>query len=94
MAIQHATTAVTTTSTSLTASVSDALGYDTVARSVLLTNTSAVDVFLGGEGVTTANCGYILTAGSEVSLDLTLGDSLYAVVASGTANVRALHTGV
>jgi hypothetical protein len=61
--------------------------------SVLLSGGSA-DIYVGGEGVTTA-LGTLLSAGQALSIDLSHGDSLYAVAASGTPTIRVLttHTG-
>ena len=59
---------------------------------VLIQNLSGVDVFLGDSGVTTST-GYKLADGSSISYDLLTDDSLYGIVASGTANVRVTWLG-
>lgn len=95
MSIQHASVSVGTTPTSLTAGVNDTTGnnYDT-ARSVVLTNAGSASVFVGGPTVTTSDYGYELKAGERLALDLLRYDEPFGVVASGTVEVLALHTGV
>lgn len=94
MAVRHASVPVGTAATDLLTGSPDISGYQDIARSVLLTNTSAVNVFIGGPGVTTTNYGYVLAAGATLGLDLKNDDVPFGVVATGTATVRALHTGV
>ncbi len=76
---------VTTTPTMLA-------GYDAKRRSISLINNSTVDVFFSqDQAVTTAN-GFVLKAGSGVTLTREEGDepeyTLWAVVAAGSADVR------
>jgi hypothetical protein len=54
-------------------------------------NNGAQTVFLGGEGVTTAD-GYPLAAGEAMSMDLPSSgaEDVYGVVASGTCETRTL----
>lgn len=96
MSVKHSNSVVVAvTATSLTAPVADHSGNNyEVARSLVLTNTGSVDLFLGGSDVTSASFGYKLAAGKEMSLDLGRGDELFAAVATGTSTVRILHLGV
>lgn len=91
MSVAHNLVSVTTTATNILAGVTDARGG---SRSVSVQNVSSVTVYLGGQGVTSTNYGFALAAGSSVSYDLDKGERLYAVVATGTASVATLHTGV
>lgn len=94
MAVKHAEVTVTTTAANIVAGVPDTSGQYEVSRTVVLQNESEVDVFLGGTGVTTTAYGYKLVPDAEASFDLSFDDFLFAVVATGTATVRALHIGV
>jgi len=58
-------------------------------RPILVRNVSAVTVYLGGSAVTTST-GEELLAGEAVPYNVVGNDSLYAVVASSTANVAVL----
>jgi len=59
---------------------------------VLIQNLSGVDVYLGDSGVTTST-GYKLADGSSISYDLLTDDSVYGIVATGTASVRVTWLG-
>ena len=78
---------VGTTATPLTPVATQNVGGDTV----ILQNTGAAAVFLGGPDVTTAN-GYSLAAGASLSIvtDDNLTD-LFGIVASGTVTVGVLR---
>jgi hypothetical protein len=91
MAVDHDNVTVGTSATSLLSATADSQGNH--QRSVLLSEPGAT-MYVGGLGVTTTDYGYKLEAGGELALDLFAGDELYAVVASSTAVVRVLHTGV
>jgi hypothetical protein len=43
--------------------------------------------------VTTAN-GLSVPAGAQLSIDLSIADQVYGIVAAGTAEVRVLETGI
>lgn len=63
-------------------------------RDVALQNTSAVTIYLGGPGVTTAT-GFPLAAGASLTLDAVQPDSLpLAIVTTGTATIAVLEVGV
>ena len=68
-----------------------ALPAGTPARSICIQNQDAVDVYVGGPTVTTAN-GYILPAGSAAAPTSFCFDaqSGYCVVAAATSPVRVL----
>lgn len=60
----------------------------------IMYNNSAVTVYLGGSDVTTAN-GLPIAAGSwSPGYTLSMADTRYGIVASGTADVRVDETGV
>lgn len=58
------------------------------AKSLVVSNTGASTVFLGGSGVTTAN-GFPLAAGASIDFS-DFNGQLYGIVASGTVNVAFL----
>lgn len=60
-------------------------------RRVLVNNSSAAAIFLGGATVSATNFGYKLAPGASVALTLDERDVPYAAVATGTAVVSLLH---
>lgn len=88
MAVSSAQVAVGATPTSLGVTDGGQVGVR-----ILLRNTGATDVFLGGSAVTTA-IGYNLASGTSLALsDLNADDAVFAIAAvSGTVHV--LRTGV
>jgi hypothetical protein len=89
MALTHERVSVTTTATLLSASVS---GRD--GQTVMIQNPSAGSItYLGGVGVTSTSYGYALAAGSDMSIDLQNGETLYGVVASSTNTVNVIRQG-
>jgi len=52
-----------------------------------------VDVYLGGDGVTTSAYGYLLKADSSFSIELQDDEKLYAVVTSSTQTVNIIRQG-
>jgi len=89
MPVSHNRISVTTTATKLT---NDFDGRD--GQTINVQNPSGgVDVYLGGEGVTTTAYGYLLGASTSFSVELQTGEKLYAVVASGTQTVNVLRQG-
>ena len=58
-------------------------------KSSVITNQGSASVFLGGSTVTTGN-GYELKAGLSITVDISGGDTLYGVCASGTVRVDVL----
>ena len=89
MAVSHARVSVGVTATKLT---SDFDGKDGQTLSVQ-NPAGGVDVFLGGEGVTTTSYGFLLAAGVVFSVELQDDEKLYAVVASSTQTVNILRQG-
>jgi hypothetical protein len=90
MAIGHARVSVGTTATLLSGA---SAGRD--GQTVLVQNpTGGVDLYLGGEGVTTASYGYLVAAGGAFAVELQGGEQLYGVVASSTQTVGVLRQGV
>ena len=89
MAVSHARVSVGTTATKLT---SDYDGKD--GQTINIQNPSGgVDVYLGGEGVTTTSYGYLLGASTSFSVELQDDEKVYAVVASGTQTVNIFRQG-
>lgn len=89
MAVTHAIVSVGTTATKLT---SDYDGKD--GQTINVQNPAGgVNVYIGGEGVTTTSYGYLLKADSSFSIELQDDEKLYAVVASGTQNVNIIRQG-
>lgn len=71
---------------------------DSVAGSSLLIHNkdASVSVFLGGAEVTATggSVGCELEAAAAVPADISAGDNLYAIAASGTVRVDVLETGI
>jgi len=89
MAVTHARVSVGTTATKLT---SDADGKD--GQTINVQNPAGgVDVYLGGDGVTTSAYGYLLKADSSFSIELQDDEKLYAVVTSSTQTVNIIRQG-
>jgi hypothetical protein len=89
MAVSHARVSVGVTATKLT---SDFDGKD--GQTINVQNPAGgVDVFLGGEGVTTTSYGFLLGAGISFSVELQDDEKLYAVVTTGTQTVNILRQG-
>jgi hypothetical protein len=66
-------------------------GNVTIPESVLVQNPvgATATVYLGGSDVTTAN-GVAVIAGASISVDM-VADSLWAVVGTGTQEIRTLE---
>ena len=89
MAVTHARVSVGTTATKLT---SDYDGKD--GQTINVQNPAGgVDVYIGGEGVTTTSYGYLLKAETSFSIELQDDEKLYAVVASSTQTVNIIRQG-
>jgi hypothetical protein len=89
MAVTHARVSVGTTATKLT---SDYEGKD--GQTINVQNPAGgVDVYLGGDGVTTTDYGFLLKADSSFSIELQDDEKLYAVVASSTQTVNIIRQG-
>jgi len=92
MAINHALVSVGTSATLLTVAASGG-GKD--GSTILIQNpTGGVSVYLGGAGVTSSVYGFILAAGSNISIELNQDEAVYGVVASSTQSVAVLRQGV
>ena len=89
MGVSHARVSVGTTATNLT---SDFDGKD--GQTINIQNpTGGVDVYLGGEGVTTTSYGYLLKAETSFSVELQDDEKLYGVVTTGTQTVNVIRQG-
>lgn len=90
MAVSAAVVTVGTTPTLLTGSESDAL----LGSHIVVNNTSAVTVYIGGSAVTIAT-GFPVAAGvTTVRFELGPNEAMYGVVAAATAAVAAIRVGV
>jgi hypothetical protein len=89
MAIKHGLVNIGTTATLL---VETSVGRD--GQTVLIQNpANGVNVFIGGEGVTASSYGAICASGASFSIDLKNGETLYAVVATGSQTVSVMRQG-
>jgi hypothetical protein len=88
VAVGHSRVSVGTTATRLS---STALVDQTV---VVQNPDSTVTVYLGGSGVTTSSYGYALGPGQSFTLQLTVAEGLFGVVASSSLTVNTLTQGV
>lgn len=86
--IKHARVSVGTTATLIDTSVMFD-GKGTVA----IQNLGTASVYLGDQTVTTSSYGYELKANSTISIDMTIAEQVYGVVASGTVTVNVLTKG-
>ena len=89
MAVAARRVSVATTATLLTSVPSDSVS----GQSILVKNKGSADVDLGPSGVT-AGAGFALSAGESVSVDLSPGESLYGIAASGTVSCHVFEGGV
>lgn len=67
--------------------------YHRSGQSASVYNNSDVVVYLGGDDVSTAN-GTPIAVGAHYALDFEFAEGLYAIVASGSKEVRVLEVGV
>lgn len=93
MSLKHANVTVGTSATRLTDVPSAFDSRSLESKTLVIQNTSSVDVFLGDSSVTATVYGYKLAAGADVSLDIEIRDALYARVAAGTAVIHILTIG-
>jgi len=89
MAVTHSRVSVGTTATKLT---SDYDGKD--GQTINVQNPDGgINVYLGGEGVTTTDYGYLLKPDTSFSVELQDDEKLYAVVATGTQTLNIFRQG-
>ena len=92
MAINHALVSVGTTATLLTVATAGG-GKD--GSTICIQNPSGGQaVYLGGAGVTVASYGFILAAGTSISIELNQDEAVYGVVTATTQSVAVLRQGV
>lgn len=90
MAVVAARVSVTTTATRLDASAPT----DSVSgQRVTVYNAGSASVFLGGSGVLSTD-GFELPAGGSYDEELSPGDELYGITASGTVICHVIRVGV
>ena len=53
---------------------------------------ASATVYIGGEGVTSANYGYRLLAGNAISFELPGRDALYAITSTNNSQVAIIKT--
>jgi hypothetical protein len=51
---------------------------------------SSINIYIGGSNVTSSSYGFRLIPGGALSLDVSAGDDLYAIAASGTPSVAVI----
>lgn len=85
-ALVHGALSVSTTAVALRVGAANAENR----RSILIQNQGPLSVYIGGAGVTTAN-GYELALKAGIEFALSENQTLYAVAANGTQNVRVLE---
>jgi hypothetical protein len=88
MAVQASVVTVLTTPTLIASGLGCTLQD---RRTVLLTGASAA-LFIGGTEVTTAAGFPMADAAAQIALELGPGDSVFGIVATGSATVRVLVT--
>jgi hypothetical protein len=89
MAIETAAVTVATTATALAAG-----GGGSTSRTIITVKPAAAgsaEVYVGPVGVTVATG---LPLGGGISFDLTAGEALYGIVATGTVAVRVMEHGI
>jgi hypothetical protein len=85
-ALVHGAVSVSTTPTALRVGASNMANR----RSILIQNQGPLSVYIGGASVTTAN-GWELALKSSIEFAMSESQTLYAIAASGTHNVRILE---
>jgi hypothetical protein len=85
-ALIHGAVSVSTTAVAMRVGAGNA----TNRRSILIQNQGPLSVYIGGASVTTAN-GYELALKAGVEFAIGESQTLYAIAASGTQNVRVLE---
>lgn len=89
MAVKSTAVTVATTATRLDSSESDSVTGSAVA----VYNNGAATVFIGGSGVTTTDGSPVAAGSWGPGMDLSDGEAVYGIVASGTVEVRVLEVG-
>ena len=89
MSIHTLTTLSNSTATRLTPNGGHS-GMDITLQNV---NTSGY-IYIGGEGVTSSNYGYRISANSAISFELPGYDSLYAIASTTSMSVAVLSIGL
>ena len=93
MAFKHTPVTVGVEATDLLAGVPDTQDFS--SRSILIQNpVTSVALYLGGEGVTAEDYGYVVAPGGEFATSLENGERLYGAVDVDTTDFRILHSGV
>lgn len=65
-----------------------------IGLSIQIQNVSAVDVYVGGEGLTSTSFGCKIAPGAACSLEgLTTLDEVYALSSSGDADIAVMRVG-
>ena len=91
MAVVHERITITDEITQLS---SDFAGKD--GQSLVVQNPfNGINVYIGGEGVTSASYGFLLNPNSDISIDLQNGEQIYAIVdVEASQVVNVLRQGV
>lgn len=94
MSVSSRAVTVTTTATRLDSTSDHGTPHGSNGQAFTFHNGSAVTVYMGGSDVTTANGAPVAASSWAPGMDLTSGDIVYGIVATGTAEVRVLEVGV
>jgi hypothetical protein len=92
MAASSRAVTVTTTATRLDSTTDDADGP--FGQGLAIYNNGSATIYLGGSDVTTANGSPVPAGTWGPGFEMHQQDELYAIVASGTVEVRVLEVGI
>lgn len=89
MAVLHQRVTVGTTATLIAEASSNRDGLDVMIQSA---KGASVEVYVGGEGVTTTDYGHLIDPDENFDLHLYPGEKLYGVTSAGTHILNILKT--
>jgi hypothetical protein len=92
MALKSSAVSVGTTATRL--DTADDTGDHAAGESLVFYNNGAQMIYIGGPDVSTSNGGPVAASSWSPAFDLSTGDVLYGIVASGTAEARVVESGI
>lgn len=92
MALKSSAVSVATTATRL--DTADDTGDHTAGESLVFYNNGAATIFVGGSDVSPANGAPVAASSWSPAFDLSSGDAVYGIVATGTVEARVLESGV
>ena len=80
---------ITSAAVAVTNAATQIIAQDVTRKFAMIQNNSAVDMFIGGAGVTVAT-GLKLPAGSIFTIDMAAASAWFGIVAAGSENARAI----